>query len=818
MSTASVVSRRCARRMPAPLAGRLFESLVLLLTILLFAAQAKSAGPGPVVQSPDHVAAAKAVRSHASDRVLVRFKQGASDAKREAALQHAGVRSRQHFQRSGVWVLHIPDKKQSVEETIRRLEASGAVEYAVPDQRLHALDTFPNDPSFEDLHGLDNTGQTGGTPDADIDAPGAWDIATGDPNLVVGVIDTGIDYTHPDLAANMWRNPGEVAANRIDDDGNGYVDDVFGIDCVNDDSDPRDDHFHGTHVAGTIGARGNDASGVVGVNWNVSLMALKFLDAQGSGFTSDAIECLEYATRMRAEFGIDVMLTSNSWGGGGFDAPLRDAIAASGDAGMLFVAAAGNSASDNDALPAFPASYDLPNIVAVAATDHDDALASFSNFGHTTVDLGAPGVDILSTFPGNAFERLSGTSMATPHVSGAAALVWAASPNLEPLQLKHLLMDTGDAKPSLAGRTVSGRRLNVANALRCDGATFATNLNDGFRVRQLRPVTIEAGLRDCGAPIPGASVAVTTPDGVLVAQDDGAAPDTGAGDGTYTTTWVPQSAGTATLVVDAQAGTESFSESASGSVVAEIIYRSRSVPFQFVDTSAGTDAGLHFDDAFVEIPIGFAFPFFGESHERVKISTNGFLAFGSEALTFVNEPMPLTNEPNGVIAPYWDDLLPAFGGSVRYLLEGEAPTRRLTVEWSQVPYFDDPASTATFQVTLHEGGRIRFQYLDVESGAQGRGASATVGLESLDGESALMHSFNQPSISNGTALLIRQAVAACNDGRDNDGDGLVDFPEDPECFSASDTSETPGSCGLLGIELLLVAPFARRWRRRSRAA
>jgi hypothetical protein len=192
-------------------------------------------------------------------------------------------------------------------------------------------------------------------------------------------------------------------------------------------------------------------------------------------------------------------------------------------------------------------------------------------------------------------------------------------------------------------------------------------------------------------------------------------------------------------------------------VAAEIIYDSESVPFHWIDTSAGNDAGLRpFDDAFVEIPIGFNFPFFGETHETVKISTNGYLAFGSEAFTFVNEPMPFTNEPNGVIAPYWDDLLPAAGGSVRYLLEGKAPTRRLTVEWSQVPYFGDFDSTATFQVTLFEGGRIQFQYLDVESGPFGRGTSATVGVESLDGESALQHSFNQPSIEDGTALAIRQ--------------------------------------------------------------
>ena len=189
---------------------------------------------------------------------------------------------------------------------------------------------------------MHNTGQNGGTPDADIDAPEAWDIGTGSTDVVVAVIDTGVDYTHPDLAANMWVNPGEIPDNGIDDDGNGYDDDVYGYDFCNYDGDPFDDHYHGTHCAGTIGAIGNNSEGVAGVNWRVKIMALKFLDATGSGWTDDAINCVEYSIQMGAK------LSSNSWGGGGFDQALKDAIDAAGQAGMLFVAAAGNGGSDND--------------------------------------------------------------------------------------------------------------------------------------------------------------------------------------------------------------------------------------------------------------------------------------------------------------------------------------------------------------------------------------------------------------------------------------------------------------------------------------
>ena len=319
----------------------------------------------------------------------------------------------------------------------------------------------PNDPRYGDLYGLHNAGQSGGTIDADINAPEAWQMSTGSRDLIVGVIDTGIDYTHPDLAANMWVNPGEIAGNGIDDDANGFVDDVHGYDFANDDGDPFDDNGHGTHCAGTIGGVGDNGVGVVGVNWEVSLMGLKFLDANGSGSTSDAIQAVNYATMMRNQYGQNVRVTNNSWGGGGSSSAMRQAIESGAEADIVFIAAAGNDGMNIDNNPQYPASYTSEAVISVAATDRNDALANFSNYGATSVDLAAPGVGIVSTVPGNSYASFSGTSMATPHVAGAAALALAVDPTLTVSQLRSGLLGTVDAVGDLAGKMVTGGRLNV---------------------------------------------------------------------------------------------------------------------------------------------------------------------------------------------------------------------------------------------------------------------------------------------------------------------------------------------------------------------
>jgi subtilisin family serine protease len=330
--------------------------------------------------------------------------------------------------------------------------------YVEPNYKLFA-DRLPNDPRFNELYGLDKA-----------HLPQAWDQSTGNGSVVVGVIDTGVDYTHPDLAANMWHNPGETPGDKIDNDGNGFVDDYYGWDFCNDDSDPFDDQNHGTHVSGTIAGVGNNGVGVTGVNWNAKIMALKFLGADGSGTTEDAVDALHYATMMRQR-GVNIRLTSNSWGGGDYSQALYDEIKASGDAGMLFVAAAGNDGESNEDSPHYPSNYDLQNLISVAATDSNDDLADFSNFGGASVDLGAPGVEILSTLPNNSYEFYSGTSMATPHVSGVAALAWSVKPTASWQFIRDAIFGGTDRITSLQGVTSTGGRLNAKNTLDLVSAT-----------------------------------------------------------------------------------------------------------------------------------------------------------------------------------------------------------------------------------------------------------------------------------------------------------------------------------------------------------
>lgn len=372
----------------------------------------------------------------------------------------------------GLSIVKLP-ADLNVEDAITKLNGTKGVIYAQPDYIITIDSTIPNDQNFPQQWALNNTGQTGGTPGADINAIRAWDIATGSRNqIIVAVIDTGIDYTHPDLAPNMWVNEAELNGQPgVDDDNDGVVDDIYGYNSIDGSGDPMDDFFHGTHCAGIIGAVGNNGLGVSGVCWNVKLMAVKFLDSSGSGLTSNAIKCIQYAVNKGAN------VLSNSWAGGPYDQALKDAIDAAGAQGVLFVAAAGNSAGNNDNTPAYPATYDCNNIISVLSTDHNDAMSYFSCYGLTTVDIGAPGSNILSTFPTyqttamksdgfpTYYATISGTSMATPHVSGACALVWSQNPLLSATDVKNIIMTSVDPIPSLSDKCVSGGRLNIYKAL-----------------------------------------------------------------------------------------------------------------------------------------------------------------------------------------------------------------------------------------------------------------------------------------------------------------------------------------------------------------
>lgn len=315
--------------------------------------------------------------------------------------------------------------------------------------------SVPNDANFSKLWGMDHWG------DRDIDAVQAWKKFNGSSEgIVLAVIDTGIDYTHPDLKDQMWVNPNEIPGNGIDDDGNGIIDDVHGADFANNDGDPLDDQMHGTHCAGTIAGKGNNGIGVAGVAWQgVRLMALKFLSASGGGRTSDAVKALNYAVAMGAR------ITSNSWGGGGSSSAMRVAIERAERAGMLFVAAAGNEGSNNDESPHFPSNYPSASIISVASTTFRGTLSSFSCYGAKTVDVAAPGSAIYSTVPGGKYRSLSGTSMATPHVSGLAALIWMYRPKLSMPQVKDIVMKSVVLQDALKGSSLTNGRINALRAL-----------------------------------------------------------------------------------------------------------------------------------------------------------------------------------------------------------------------------------------------------------------------------------------------------------------------------------------------------------------
>jgi subtilisin family serine protease len=338
------------------------------------------------------------------------------------------------------------------------------VRYAEPDY-VATFDAVPNDPSYPSQWGLPTVG-----------APAAWDTTTGSSSVVVGVIDTGVQSTHEDLTSRMWTNPGEIPGNGIDDEGDGYIDDVHGIDCATGSGDPSDTNGHGTAVAGVIAAAGNNGLGVTGVAWDARIMSLRFTDASGAGTVSAAVRCIDYAIAHGAA------ITNDSWQIP-YSQTLRDAIVRARNAGQLFIAAAGNTGTNSDTLlGVYPADYDLDNIISVTASDPTDALASFSTFGPLTVDLAAPGTDILSTaVGGNGYGTLSGTSLAAPFVSGAAALVLSAYPGSPYQQIVDRILGSVDVVPSLTGKVGTGGRLNVARALEADtvapGATSLTVSN-----------------------------------------------------------------------------------------------------------------------------------------------------------------------------------------------------------------------------------------------------------------------------------------------------------------------------------------------------
>lgn len=594
---------------------------------------------------------------------------------------------------------------------------SGLVAFAEPDYTLHAL-TIPNDPQF--INGVQWSLRNNGFVGADIHATEGWDTLKSASNVVVAVVDSGVRYTHEDLYANMWRNPGEIPDNGIDDDGNGIVDDVYGYNAVARTGDPMDDAGHGTHVAGIIGAVGNNGTGIAGVAWNVKLMACKFLNQLGDGDTSAAIECIDYARKNGAQ------IINASWGGPDFSAALNSALNAARAAGIIVVTAAGNDAENIDLIPIYPACYNLDNIVVVGGTSRsDNPDASYSSYGATRVSLYAPGTSVYSTWytSDSSYMPLTGTSMAAPHVAGVLALMKARFSNLTSTQLISRLLGSVDVLPALDGKCRSSGRLNMAKALGPNPtANFAASRFSGEPPLSVSFTNLSLG--DL------ASVSWDFGDG-FSATDGQRTDHVFARDGDF-------------RVKLTVVGTNGRTNSAEQTIRVRSNYEFVHENYSWIDPTGMTDLQLTDNGVSGPQAINFPFRFYGQSYETVFVGANGVLGFATNGLTSTdNTSLPNSTVPNGIICPYWDNLNPASGGSVYAGVYGQAPNRKFVASWMNVMR-NSSAVPLTFQAILEENTQqIVLQYLDVRpETTRGGGKRATVGIESPDGSIAALYTFN----------------------------------------------------------------------------
>jgi len=468
--------------------NNIWISIAIALVLILIAAlaggvrrwQKASPRPSQSAQHPPQTQSDESddQESNAADQnddraeVLVRFRSGTTQEaiKRITAQFNDEVEDRIESV-DGLEVIEDEDGSNA-DQVVAQYRNLPEVEYAEANGSI-TLDqeesgpkhVHANDEMFAQQWGLDNTGQKNGQAGADIKAPRAWAVTKGSDQVVVAVLDSGVDYTHPDLVNNIWTRPEIIKAYQDEDlTSDGGVDDLHGFNVVEDNGDPMDDNGHGTHCAGIIGAEGGNRIGIAGVNWSVKIMPLRFMDGDGAGTTKDAIEAINYVIdRKRA--GVNVRIISASWGSTARSRALEDVIRKAYDEGILFVAAAGNANSDNDQTPHYPSSYNLGNVISVAATNRNDQLTSFSNYGARSVHIAAPGEEIVSTWLEHGFSEKKGTSMATPFVAGVAALILSQNPKMSVDDLRAKLLNSVDPLTSLKGKVSSGGRINAAKAV-----------------------------------------------------------------------------------------------------------------------------------------------------------------------------------------------------------------------------------------------------------------------------------------------------------------------------------------------------------------
>ena len=738
------------------IAGRVgvrVATVALLLLALLCPAPALAAPPG-----------------HVPDELLVRFRPGTAGARRSALHAAAGATVVRRF--ATVPDLHLITLPPAtpLARALAHYAASPDVLY-VERNHVITLQAMPNDPRFVAADpGMWGLNMVPLFSDADIDAPEAWDITTGSRNVVVATIDSGIDYTHEDLAANMWRNEADCNGNGVDDDGNGFVDDCYGIAPINGTSDPMDDNAHGTHVAGTIGAVGNNGVGVVGVNWNVRLMPCKMFDADGSGSLAAALTCLDYVAIMK-DRGVNIVATNNSWSDNQFSASLRDAIDAHRQRGILFIAAAGNyyqcannpyecrTDTSNDRKPTWPANHFLPNVISVANSVDYGFLNAASGRGRRTVHLAAPGSFILSTTPANTYDYFTGTSMATPHVTGVAALLKAQDPTRDWRAIKNLILagTDGNLYPD-DNALITLKGLNARGALACANSTVLSRLRPvpaSVTAVVGRPMSLAALNIQCAAPAGDVAVTVAPGGQTITLRDDGLGTDQVAGDGIYSGQWTPAAEGVFSLTFPG-ADLVTVQVLASAYTVAAVPFGDRAItgtPLQILPAEPGV------------ITSPFPLRFAGGSYTTLFVDERGAAHFdggGFNAdLTPYSEPLPSPYHST-LIAPFWDRVRPltAGVGAVVWEVTGTAPNRELVIEWRNLERSDVFCELfggyVSFQAVFFEGSSdILFNYRDTTFGgncpALDGGATATVGIQ-VSPDVATMFSFHTPALADGTSL------------------------------------------------------------------
>ena len=645
------------------------------------------------------------------NELIVRFKKGLSKEDVQALIAATGATIKTYIEALNYYVLSLP-LHLSITDALRWYRRQDVIDQAEPNY-LIPLKTVPNDPDFFMQWALHNTEQTGGTDDADIDAAESWDIEQGQEQVVIAIIDTGVDYTHEDLAANIWQNQGEIPENGIDDDGNGYIDDTIGWDFVDasggaegedfvmPDNDPMDRHGHGTHVAGIAGAVANNDIGIAGVAWNCKLMPVRagYKTSSGDGVleSDDAAQAIIYA----AESGAKVV--NLSWGDYQRSNLIEDAMTYATNKGALVCAAAGNENSNS---LIYPAVSENTAVLAIGATDSHDLKASFSNYGDW-VHVSAPGVSIYSAYLNNSYRQISGTSMSTPHVAGVAALLFSYFPDLSPIEAKTRIMRSVDVLADLSGKNSVSGRINAYSALTAN-----------YTFPHIFSVSPNAAHEGDIVTIFGDSFGDEQGDGVVEFYPNKDAEIISWSKSTVVCR-VPEGAQTGELAVITSEGDSNGIEIA----ILVRFYDETLIENEFLGT--GTAQGWQADDQSWLYQLPFSFPFFGKQYDSVYVCSNGYLDFTNSASSYENSTEVLKTRV--MIAPLWDDLITngtAQEGEDIYIYEPSADS--VCIRWVGERY--ETGDPVNVEVVLHEDGRIKFNY-----GSGNADMSPTIGISGGDG-------------------------------------------------------------------------------------